>query len=189
MSLPFCYNTYMNCMKRIRMEQQEVRTYRKWTNSDLRKAVAESYSIRETLAKIGLATAGGNYALIKQYIKKLQLDTSHFKGQGWSRGRKSPEITERQQRPLSYYLQKDKYCNNTDRLRKRLIREKYFEYKCYKCNNTEWLGQRIPLELEHIDGDRYNNLIENLTLLCPNCHALTATYRGKNIGRHEQMPA
>ena len=68
----------------------------------------------------------------------------------------------------------------SNKLRIRLIEEKYFDRKCYRCNNKEWLGLPIPLELEHIDGNSNNHLFTNLTLLCPNCHALTETYRGKN---------
>jgi hypothetical protein len=56
-------------------------------------------------------------------------------------------------------------------------------HRCQKCQNTEWLAQRIPLELDHIDGDRFNNCRNNLQLLCPNCHAFTETYKGKNMKR------
>jgi len=55
-------------------------------------------------------------------------------------------------------------------------------YKCESCHNSEWLGQKIPLELEHVDGHSDNNDFLNLRLLCPNCHALTPTYKGKNKG-------
>lgn len=55
-------------------------------------------------------------------------------------------------------------------------------HKCQSCLMNSWLEQPIPLELEHIDGDYKNNLIENLKLLCPNCHALTPTYKGRNRG-------
>lgn len=67
------------------------------------------------------------------------------------------------------------------KLKRRLLREKYFEHKCYNCNLTEWMNQPITLELEHIDGNHTNNQIENLTLLCPNCHALTPTWRGRKL--------
>jgi hypothetical protein len=68
----------------------------------------------------------------------------------------------------------------SNKVRKKLLEEGYKEYKCECCGNTEWMGQPIPLELHHIDGDRYNNTIKNFQLLCPNCHAFTDSYRGKN---------
>ena len=74
-----------------------------------------------------------------------------------------------------------KYAHyNCFRLHKRLIEEKIFQAKCYNCRLELWLGNPIPLELEHIDGNPHNHNLNNLTLLCPNCHALTPTYRGKN---------
>lgn len=55
--------------------------------------------------------------------------------------------------------------------------------KCERCNNTHWLDEEIPLELDHIDGNAGNNLPINLRLLCPNCHAMTPTAKGKNKGK------
>jgi 5-methylcytosine-specific restriction endonuclease McrA len=54
-------------------------------------------------------------------------------------------------------------------------------YCCENCGLSTWLGNPIPLELHHIDGDKTNNTLENFQLLCPNCHALTDSYRGKNV--------
>ena len=54
-------------------------------------------------------------------------------------------------------------------------------YKCESCNLSDWLHDPIPLELEHRDGDNKNNEKDNLLLLCPNCHAKTEFYRGRNI--------
>ena len=54
---------------------------------------------------------------------------------------------------------------------------------CWECGITEWMGKPITLELEHKDGDPYNNKEDNLCLLCPNCHSQTPTYKGKNRGR------
>ena len=68
-------------------------------------------------------------------------------------------------------------------MRKRLISEGIKEHKCECCGLSEWLGEPIPLELDHIDGDHYNNTYKNLKILCPNCHAKTPTYRGKNKRR------
>lgn len=80
----------------------------------------------------------------------------------------------------SILVENSTYRSGTHKLKKRLIREKYFEHKCYCCGNTEWMGKIIPLELEHINGINTDHSLINLTLLCPNCHAQTSTYRGKN---------
>jgi Zn finger protein HypA/HybF involved in hydrogenase expression len=63
--------------------------------------------------------------------------------------------------------------------KKVLIKER--GYKCESCGLSEWLGEPIPLELEHCDGDNKNNVKDNLLIICPNCHAKTKFYRGRNI--------
>ena len=68
----------------------------------------------------------------------------------------------------------------TNKVRRKLLEEGYKEHKCECCGNTEWMGKPIPLEVHHKDGDRTNNTLENFELLCPNCHAFTDSYRGKN---------
>lgn len=64
------------------------------------------------------------------------------------------------------------------RLRLRVLFEQ--DEKCNNCGLGEWLNQKIVLELEHIDGDHFNNKRDNLEMLCPNCHSLTTTWRGRN---------
>lgn len=59
---------------------------------------------------------------------------------------------------------------------------KRIEHKCSSCGLTEWLGQPIPLEVDHIDGNAGNNSYNNVRLLCPNCHGLTDTWKGRNRG-------
>lgn len=69
----------------------------------------------------------------------------------------------------------------SDRVRKRIIIDER-GHQCENCGLTEWLGQEIPIELDHIDGNPDNNDSSNLRLICPNCHALTETYKGANRG-------
>ena len=69
----------------------------------------------------------------------------------------------------------------TFKLRNRLLQENIKEYKCECCGLSKWNNLPIPLELHHIDGNRHNHKLENLKLLCPNCHSQTETFRGKNI--------
>ena len=69
----------------------------------------------------------------------------------------------------------------SNKLRKRLLKDGLKENKCEICDSSTWLDKPIKLELHHIDGNRNNNLIENIQLLCPNCHSYTDTYKGKNI--------
>ncbi len=91
-------------------------------------------------------------------------------------------------KPNSDYMSLEEYLRNSqdiqsNKVRIKLLREGYKEYKCENCGLTEWLGQPIPLELHHKDGNRNHNEIENYQLLCPNCHAFTDSYRGKNSAK------
>lgn len=69
---------------------------------------------------------------------------------------------------------------STSGFRKRLVRHGLLEESCNSCGIREWMGSPAPLQLDHIDGNRLNNVLQNLQLLCPNCHALTPTFGGKN---------
>lgn len=151
---------------------------RKYSDEQLAEAVRSSTSIRQVLRKIELVEAGGNYATVKRQINLLGIDTSHFTGMGHLKGKTHDWANKT---PTSEILvEKSTFGGATSKLKARLIREGFFESKCYACKNTSWMGKPIPIELEHINGNRFDNRIENLTILCPNCHAQTTTYRGKN---------
>jgi len=150
----------------------------RYTEQEFIEAVKNSYSIAQVLKKIGVKPTGGNYKTAKMRINKLNLDTSHFTGQGHLKGKThgwSKKI------PLEDILVKDSsYKGGSYKLKNRLITEGKFEKKCYSCGKKTWLNRPIPLELEHKNGQNTDNRLENLSIICPNCHALTPTYRGKN---------
>jgi 5-methylcytosine-specific restriction endonuclease McrA len=148
---------------------------KKYTKNQLCEAIKISYSYRQTLIKLNVSAAGGNYSILKKAIKCFDLDISHFTHQGWS---KVEKISNRYV-SFNTYIQTSTSIQSY-KAKNKLLREKILEYICSNCNLTEWLDGPIPLELDHINGDRDDYRLENLRLLCPNCHALTSTYRGKN---------
>ena len=78
----------------------------------------------------------------------------------------------------NHYLNKINFISSY-KLKLKLIEDKIKEHKCERCNLSNWLGEPIPIELHHIDGDRFNNNLENLQILCPNCHSKTDNNSGK----------
>lgn len=154
----------------------------KYTNEEFIKAVAENKSYAGVMKQLGLIPAGGNYATIKKKIQELNLDISHFTGQGWNTGLKfKPKVA----KPLSEIMVENSNYQSY-KLSKRLIKEGLKERKCENCGRTEWEGFPIALELHHINGVHTDNRFENLQILCPNCHAMTDNYRGKNINLSAQ---
>ena len=143
---------------------------------DIKKHVRESFTIAEVIRKIGWKTQGSNYKTVKKWIAIYNLDISHFTGQSHNKGKKRKT---KANKPIEYYLVE--YGTECGNLKKRLIDEGFLPRCCSNCKRTEWLGNAIPLELHHKNGNSFDNKIENLQLLCPNCHSLTPNYRGKNI--------
>jgi Zn finger protein HypA/HybF involved in hydrogenase expression len=135
------------------------------------RLIKESESLIEVCRKANIVPTTGNYQTLKQIIKEDNIDISHFKRIGG--------VSCVKNRSTDEYL-KNKYPITAYKLKKRLLKEGYKEHRCEKCENTEWFGKPIPLELHHINGDNSDNRLENLQMLCPNCHAFTDNYGGKN---------
>lgn len=137
-----------------------MRKYKEYTDEDIIKYSKEVKSIAGLLKKLNLKVVGGNYANIKRNIQRLNIDTSHWTGQAWNKGEQLKDWSE---------------YTRVSNLKKHLIKVR--GHRCEKCNNAEWFGYPIKLEVHHIDGDKTNNDEDNLQLLCPNCHSITDNWR------------
>lgn len=147
------------------------------TDDEVRQSVQESTSIRQALMKLNLKPIGGNYRIIKRRIKQLGLDTSHHTGQGHLKGKTHNWAT---RTPLDEIL-KEGSSYQSYGLKNRLLKENRLTNECAECKlGPSWNGKTINHHLDHINGDNTDNRIENLRLLCPNCHSQTDTYAGKN---------
>lgn len=147
----------------------------KYKKENLSKIVAESFSLSEVLRKIGLESKGSNHKTLSKYIDVYGLDTSHFRGQTWNKGMANTDYTASVK--LDEVLtQNTNFASSI--LKKRLIKEGLKQNVCEICGcDGTWMDKPITLELHHINGDHYDNRIENLQILCPNCHSQTENYR------------
>lgn len=159
----------------------------KYTKEILSKIVKESTSIRQVLSKLNLKEAGGNYKNIKARLDQFELDYSHFTGRIWNKGKtwSKPSVNLNDR-----LIENSNYSSglpySTFKLKNRLFKEGFKEMECENCKLTKWLGKPISLELHHINGVNNDNRIENLQILCPNCHSYTENYRGKNMSAQKE---
>ena len=134
-----------------------------YLGTEFKEIILSSPNCSSALKTLGLRNVGGNFATIKRWVFKLNINIDHWSSsRGWNKG-----------------LQLKSWENYScvPRLKKHLI--KHLGHKCEKCLISMWYDNPICLEVHHVDGDRTNNKLENLQLLCPNCHAGTDNWRGK----------
>ncbi|HEX8363447.1 MAG TPA: HNH endonuclease signature motif containing protein [Longimicrobium sp.] len=140
-------------------------------------AVRASTSIRQVLIALGLNATGANYQSVHGAVARLQLDTSHWTGQGHRRGKSHNHST---RIPLSEICVPKSTYTNTTSLKIRLLKEGMIEEKCGVCGITHWRGEKLSLVLDHINGDNRDHRLVNLRLLCPNCNSMQPTFAGRN---------
>ena len=146
----------------------KIAKWREFSDEEFAQMVKDSTSIQELADKCGyVRTGGGTATILKEAIIERGLDASHFLGQGWNKD--------------NFDYSRFTYGNAIKSANAKDALVALRGHKCENCGLTEWLGEEIPLEVHHQDGDHLNNELDNLKLLCPNCHAKTENYRGKNI--------
>lgn len=151
------------------------------TKDELEQFVKDSHNFSDLCRKLGVKPKGGNYYTIKRLIAKFNLDISHFSKDVWNKGIKYNTKTNGI-RSMDEVLQEGTNISSYA-LKKRLFNNGYKEKRCECCGNDTWLDNPIKLELHHINGNHFDNRLENLQILCPNCHSFTDTFRGKNQER------
>ena len=143
---------------------------------ELEQIVKESSSYADVCRALEIPPKGSNYDRVKKLIKDL--DISHFNKCAWNKGRKIKSASY-QKAPIQQVLIENSPHTNSGKLRVRLIKEGLKENKCEVCGCTE------SLELHHINGNHQDNRLENLQILCANCHRKTDNFRGKGIRAHK----
>lgn len=147
---------------------------RKWADAELAEAVRTSRSRTEVLRKLRLSPSGQNMSSIDKHIERLELDTTHFVRHGNCTQAVALD---------DILVEGSSYYGGSWKIKKKLIDAGRLPNRCMMggCPNPEpiWNGQPLTLQLDHINGNHSDNRIENLRVLCPNCHTQTDTWGGK----------
>lgn len=142
----------------------------------VKEAVANNFSYVAAMRELGIPNKGGNHKTFKDVVRRNNIDTSHFD--------QYKSVSQKTSLPATHYLE-HRVEIQSYKLLKKLLQEGYKEYRCEVCGIVEWNGKPITLQLHHIDGDRLNNALKNLQVLCPNCHSQTDNFRG-NANKKEK---
>ena len=154
------------------------RRYVKHTKESLEPIVRDSTSYRQVLAKLGLRYAGGSYKNLKNRITEYNIDTSHFLGRGHNKGQKS-----QRRRTPDQVLVLGTFGDAKVKapILRRALAEIGRESVCAECGVKDvYNGKPIVLQIDHINGNNWDNRSDNLRFLCPNCHSQTETFGNKN---------
>ena len=147
----------------------------RYTKELLEENIKNCYSISELCRKIGLVPIGGNIGTVRRKLCEFGIDYSHFTGQNWNSNSQNPVY---QRKYLPNLCEHSSLSSSN--VKNMVYRLGLKENKCEICGIDTWMGNPIICEIHHINGDSTDNRIENLQILCPNCHSQTDNFRSRN---------
>ena len=149
--------------------------YKQKSINELELLINNSNTWQEFMYKLGYtANRGNSYKNMKKYLNDLNIDTTKL-------GANNKNRYCHPKYELSKILVENSKYSNMTRLKERVLKANLLEYKCYNCGISNWQNKHLVLQLDHINGNNRDNRIENLRLLCPNCHSQTETFCGKKL--------
>jgi len=152
----------------------------RYSKQEAEAAIASSFSYAETLRRLSMCTTGGGAAVLKKYVKIWELSTAHF--DPWAAQRAG--LNRGEARPLDEVLVEHSSYKRAS-LKRRLFTEGLKQRECELCGqHEEWQGRRMALILDHVNGVRDDNRLENLRIVCPNCNATLDTHCGRGARIH-----
>lgn len=151
----------------------------KYTKEILEPIVKASINYTDVCRKFGITSTGSAWRYIKNKIKEHDIDISHFLGKSTHGGYRNSYINKIALKKEEVLVLKENKIKTSSKILRRAMLQSNVDYKCHICELNKWRENSLTLEIHHIDGNNCNNVLDNLQLLCPNCHSQTENY-GKN---------